>query len=409
MFFAQTMCELSLDVFLVRYPGVITPQIYDQIFTLLAALGLLAALPLLAASPFIADALRMTSAAPIFAAMFASIPLVHMQRVALSKREMEFHQIGFIEFAGLAAFFAIAIPLAFAGYGAWSPVCGWWAQQIFLLIGYSTSARYQPRLTWRADLVRSALAYGTLATASVFAANARALIIPLIIGPSLGPSAVAITSLAMRLLEQLSAARQIVSRMSISFLAKVAHDHVRLHRMLTLGMELQLLAAGAPIITFCIVAPWLVPALFGEPWRDVAAIVCLLAPAQLALAAFSLQHYLLMSLPKPTPLLISQLIALALAVPVAVAFVPRFGAAAFAYAELAAMLAWFATAVFTAKHFGQPRYFPALLWLAAAIAACLAPLLSWWLLLALPAIFFVPATWRELHGLRHVLWSRGDA
>ena len=64
------------------------------------------------------------------------------------------------ELAAQALFFAVAIPAAIAGWGAFAPVAGWWMQQTALLVAAYALAGYRPGFHWDRVMAREALAYG---------------------------------------------------------------------------------------------------------------------------------------------------------------------------------------------------------------------------------------------------------
>ncbi len=408
VFFIQNLAKLGLDTFLVRLPGPVAPATFDQIFVLLAGLGVLASLATIAASGLVSTALAMPELGSVLAVLAASIPLMHLYRVPLAKleRDLAFGAIGIAELAAQAVFFAVAIAAALAGWGVFAPVAGWWAQQAAFLGACFALSGYRPRLDWNRALAREALAYGSLATTAVLIQSLRPLIIPILVGGTQGPAAVGIVSLAIRLLENLSIARTVIARMTIPLFSRLASDRARLVRTFRLAIEIQTLAVALPITAFSLVAALAVPLLFGPRWTDAARMVTLLSPPMILMGVFGLHNLLLMTLRRPRALVLSQLAATAVAWSAATLLIPRVGAEGYAWAELAAATAWLVPAILVDRAFGRVRYDPALVWAAAASLAALAPLTTWWLVLAVPALALHRPTRNRLAAIATLARSR---
>lgn len=388
VFFAQNLGRLGLDTYLVRAPGRLDPAMSDQVFLLLCALGCATGATLVAASRPVALAMTMPDLAPVLAALAASIPLTHLGKVPLARleRDLAYGPIGLAELAAQAVFFAVAIPAARAGWGAFAPVAGWWAQQAMLLVLFTTLSGYWPTFRWQPSLAREALGYGTVATGAVLVQSLRPLMIPILVGGTQGAAAVGVVSLAVRLLENLSIARTVISRMSVPLLARLATDPPRLLPAFRLAIEVQTLAVAVPIALFSLSATAVIPFLFGPAWTDAARIVTLLSPPMILGGVFGLHLPLLMTLRRPHAVVLSQAAATALAWAAGALLVPRLGAEGYAWAEIAATAAWLVPALLVARAFGRVRYDPALVWAGAASLASLAPLAGGWPLLALPAL-----------------------
>jgi O-antigen/teichoic acid export membrane protein len=388
VFFVQNVAKLSLDVFVVRAPGRLEKAVLDQVFVMLAVSGLATTVVMVAISGSIARAIGMPELRGVLAVLSASILLMHLYRVPLARleRELAFRQIGVLELGAQAAFFFVAVCAAGAGWGAYAPAAGWLAQQLAMLVGCLAVAGYRPAFRWDRAVAADALAYGGLATSSILIQSLRPLIVPLLVGGTQGAAAVGIVSLAVRLLETLSICRTVISRMSVSLLARMADDRERLLRTLGLAIEIQTAAVAIPIAGFSLVAAQVIPAVFGPEWAGAARLVTLLSPPMIATGVFGLHGFLLMTARRPRALVVSQVAATALAWAAAAVFIPRFGYAGYAYAEIAAIAAWLVPAWLVARDFGRVRTRPALLWAAAASLTALAPLAGWGLVLALPAL-----------------------
>jgi len=407
-FFAQTMGEWSLDIYMVRRSGGLPLFVCHQVFTLLILLAFITTAVMLSLTSTIASLVHLPDFSPVAFVMFASIPLMHLQQVPLSRRErgFDYGTIGVVEVLAQLTFFVVALPLAVAGKGVWAPVGGWWAQQLVLLAGFWIRDDYHPRFSWDFTLIKEIMTYGALTTCGTFVYSLRTLVIPLLAASTLGAAAVGFLSLAIRLVEQLAFARQVMARLSFALVGRVVSDRQRLRRALTQGTELQLLAVGVPLTLFALLAGPLVPLIFGQNWTPVATLVPLLAPAWLAIAAFSLQTAVLATRARPWELIVSQGTSTVLLWAGSLVLLSPYGVEGYAYAELIAMASWLVGDVLMARSFPRPRYGVAIGWWIALSATALAPVVTWWLLLCLPVGFLLPPSLRELRPMLTILLSR---
>jgi len=203
--------------------------------------------------------MELPDARPIAIAMFAGIPLVHLQQVPLSllERDLRYDVIGVIEITGQILYLVTGIAVALSGGGAWSLVIAWYGQQAVLLIGFWSRAGYRPRLIWGTDEVIQLLQFGLAATAASAAYATRNLVSPLLVAPLLGPAAVGYLSLAARLVDQIGFVRQVITRMSFAVVGRLSGHPQRLRGAVREAMEAQVLAgrytsrAGKPARTDC--------------------------------------------------------------------------------------------------------------------------------------------------------------
>ena len=220
----------------------------------------------------------------------------------------------------------------------------------------------------------------------------RSLIVPIVIGGTLGPAAVGIVSLAVRLVENLSMGRTVIARIAVPLLARLVCDRPRLLATMQLGIEVQTAGrrgSGRAVFARC------------RPTRPVA--------LRLWMGRDSTDRHpsrtvgnrggdFLAEQPAPDDRGETARVARRpsrrdlLAWITAAVAIPRFGIAGFACAELAAAAAWLIPARMVQRSFGAVSYSPALVWAGAASLAALAPLAGWWLLLPLPALALHRAT-----------------
>jgi PST family polysaccharide transporter len=408
MFLVQTLGEFSLDVYVVRHSGTLPERVYHQVFTLLCVSVPLTSLLLAAAIALLDNLVGLPGFRDIGLALTGAVVLMHLQQVPLSRleRKLDYAGIGAVEVIGQAVFVGLAVFLAVRGAGVWAPTVGWLAQQLALLIGYWVRDDYRPRLIWESGLVRDALGFGAIATLSTMAYSLRNLVGPIVVAGQLGAAAMGNYALATRLLEQAGLARQVVTRMSYAVLARVADDKHRLRRALTEGSELQLLAVAAPISVLACVSPWLLPVLFGEDFADSALMVCLLAPAYFATSVFNIHNAAISLRQRPWGLALCHGVNTSLLWVGAVALVGSFGLSAIAYAEWIALASYLVTDRVLATHFPRPIYRRIVVWFIAFTLMCLAPVASWWLLIAASVLLLNPFSIRGVVRLHRRVVAR---
>lgn len=383
-FLAQTWGEFNLDVYMVRHEGELGHHICHQVFTLLLVSAVLttgALLVLLFLGP-LGSLVDSAEYRDVALAMFVGVPLVHLQQVPLSllERDLDYGRIGLIEVVAQVAFVAGGTGLAFSGAGVWALVVAWYLQQSVHLIGYWACASYRPRLTWDADVVRSLLRFGSTATSATVAYSARNLVAPVVVGGMLGAAALGYVTLATRLLEQVSFARNIITRMSYAVMGKVAGDARRLQVALTRAMEAQVLAVGLPVSLLSFASPYVIPFVFGESWRPIVQVVPLLVPGVLVVAMFSVHVAVLVGRTFPWEVVLVNVLNGAAMWILALLLVPAVGLSGYAYAEMISVLAWALLGVLYGRRHVSPDYRYAVLWIVALTMVALASTVSIWLL-----------------------------
>ncbi|NJL81648.1 MAG: oligosaccharide flippase family protein [Richelia sp. SM2_1_7] len=70
------------------------------------------------------------------------------------ERDLNFKRVAFNELISQISYYIIAIPMAFQGFGAWSPVVGLLVQQYVLFILTQLGANLKLGLCWNPKLVK---------------------------------------------------------------------------------------------------------------------------------------------------------------------------------------------------------------------------------------------------------------
>ena len=382
--FLSSLAKFDVNVYLVRREGTPEEEVYHQAFSFLLLSGLgVAALGLLA-TPLLELWLGDPAFLPPLQVMLLSMPITALYAPAQARLEqaLDFRKIAFIELVGQALLYALALPLAYRGFGVWAPVSGYLLWQTWTLVSGYVLARYRPRWYWRRALLREMLGYSSGYAASTRILSLRRLVNPLIVGRFLGAEAVGYVALAIRLVEVMSFVKDASWRLSIVALAKVQRDLTSLRRALEEAMGLQGLAMGPVLAGFALVAPWIVPRVFGDQWDPVLSVYPFIALGYLVNTVFSMHSSVLYVLRRNGAVMAFNAAYVALFVAAALVLVPRFELRGYGLAEVVALLSYVVIHLFVARtfDFSYARAWP---WLLAFAPPLFVPLvgLPWGLLL----------------------------
>ena len=401
------LSEVGVGVFLIRLAESKGDEVFDQAFTLLLCLSAIGVALALLCLPLLGRVVRIDGFVPAAIALAIGLPITHMTKVPMARleRQLDYKRVAGIELTSHLAYYVVGLAFAFRGAGVWAPVLGWWAEQLTqFVLAYRTG--YRPRLRWDPARVREMLSYGASYSTSIWIQQLRTFVNPLVLGRLLGPAAVGYVALAVRLIDSLGFVKVATTRISIAALARLQGDRARLARAITEGMTLQVLAVGPLLLGFAVVAPFVLPLVFGAQWLPTLDVFPPLAAAYALGAMFVLHSSALVTLHRNLAVAAGALVQAVVLAVGALLLVPRFGAVGYGWAELATVptyLVWHALLV---RHVERMRYTHALMWLAALAL----PLLTFdlvrftWPLALLP--LFWPSARREIMGVVEVVLKR---
>jgi O-antigen/teichoic acid export membrane protein len=361
-------------------------QAYHQAFTLLLLIGLVILGVFWFGSSWLEQWMRMTGFGSIAKTLMAVLPIALINQVPLARleRNMDYRRIALIELANQFTYNLIALPLAFAGLGAWALVIGWCGQQLQAMILLFSSARYRPQIIWHWQSAKAMMQYSLGYSASLWAFQMRALVNPLIVGRFAGAEVVAYVALAARMVDVLSFVRSATYRISISALARLQTQPDRLRQALTDGMNLQILALGPLLVTTSWLGPIVVPLCFGKHWLPVTLVFPFIAASSLINSQFSLHSSALYVLQHNWEVAKFHLLHISLFAGTAFLLVPHLGLLGYGWAELATVLGYPLIHFYLHRAIGTPDYRVAMLWCGAFSLAMFADQLGGWV--ALPLI-----------------------
>lgn len=389
--------QAGLIVYLIRREGELRTEEYDQGFTLLLLIGGgLAALVVLSLRT-VEGWMHIGTFAPVGRALVLILPLQLLALVPMARleRALDYRQIAPAELTGYVCFYLVALPLAYKGFGAWAPVAGYWAQQIVVAVLLFRAAKYRPRFHWDRTLIREMLTYGFSYSGANWIWQLRDLVNPLIVGRFAGADAVAYVALTARLVDALSFLKGVGWRLSLAVLGQVQTDHTRMLKAVSDGMRLQVLALGAVLATFGLMAPWAIPRLFGQEWVAVTVIYPFIALSYLTHSGFQMESSALYVVKQIARVGLFNIVHIVLFAGSALVLVPRFGAIGYGWGEMIALLGYGVLHVQMARSIGVPEYGLVGLWWAALVSILFWQTLGWFSLVVPLIALAWPGTVRQ--------------
>jgi O-antigen/teichoic acid export membrane protein len=394
----QTVCQLGIEVYLVRHEGEPLPQIYHQAFTLLLLLGCLGAGLSWLGIPLLQSWLRLPGFEPVAQTVFLGLPIVLMGQVPAARMErlLDYRRFAMIELANQVVFYLVALGLAFQGWGVWAAVAGWYAQQIQGAGLVFWASGYRPRWHWEPQLIKQMLTYSLGFSASIWIWYARSLVNPLIVGRIAGAEVVGFIAIAIRLVEVLGFVKAATWRLALATLSKLQCDRARLLKAVNEGMGLQIVALAPLLVGFAWIAPWILPKLFGERWIPVVVIFPFIALGNLTNALFNLHSSALYVLKRNWDVAIFHAAHMILFVSTTALLTPRYRLIGYGLAEIAALLSYGVIHYYLQRKVGTPNYSLPGVWWAAFALALFVYQLGWWAGLGIIAVLCLPATHQRL-------------
>jgi O-antigen/teichoic acid export membrane protein len=157
--YLQSLATLGINAYLVRTEGELQQRSLHEAFTLLTVLSIAVVVVAELLFPTIIGFTHLDGLATLGPLTLLALPIVVISQVPLAKLEhgLEFRVVALMEGSAQVVLYAVALPLAFAGWGAAAGVIGWLAQQSLLVCCRFGAARYRPSFRWsRTNIARMA-------------------------------------------------------------------------------------------------------------------------------------------------------------------------------------------------------------------------------------------------------------
>jgi PST family polysaccharide transporter len=405
-----TIAQMGAEVYLIRMPKEPSPEHYNQVFTYLICTSLVTTAVALGATFAFGGLLRPFGVLVPLRILLLSVPINVLWAPAQARIERSFgyRKMGILEVGGDLALYGTAVPLAILGFGAWSLIAGYFAWQTWLLVGSFAFSGLRPKLRWSSGTARQLTRYGFSYSMTSWIHRLSGLVNPLVVGGFFGAVGVGYVAFAQRLVDTIGFANRGAYRLGLVAMSRVpAEQKGRIERALEEGSVLQLVALGVPLAAFGVVAPKVIPLLFGRQWDASIRVYSLLALASLLGAAGLMQITFLLSRGRNGTVAWTATIGGVILAAAAIPLVWRYGVDGFGYASLIALadLIFLDWKVRQEVAVSYRRYLP----LTAVMAPLVAfPLLPFPLALVMfaPAIVFliVPSTRRQ--GIQQIVVVR---
>ena len=256
------------------------PGHIDSMFWTLVVLGLGLTAAMMAASPLIAlgfgqpalTALAVGAAPILFLRSMAALP------EGLLRRTLRFRALAVSTALAVVAGGIVGIALAFSGFGPWSLIGSQIANATVHLAASWIAAGYRPRgqQSWRHFNDLRGYNLAVLGTRILGYANTA---VPRIaIGVVLGPVALGYFALADRLVDLArTATTRPLSTVGLPAFARVQRNRARVGEMFKAALGLAAVIGFPAFAGLALVAPDLIPLVFGERWVDVVPVLQVLA------------------------------------------------------------------------------------------------------------------------------------
>lgn len=396
--YIQTVCQMGVEVYLIRHEGEENLTIYHQGFTLLLLLGLGGMVISLLTLPMLQSWVRLTGFSDVMRVFVLGLPIVLISQVASARleRQLDYRRVALIELFDQIVYYLVALLLAFQGWGVWAAVTAWAVQMLQGTGLVYWASRYRPRFYWDDNLVKQMLRYGLGFSTSLWIWYARSLVNPLIIGRLAGAEAVAFVAIAIRMVEVLGFVKTATWRLAIATLSKFQLEQRRLINAVSEGMGLQILALGPLLVSFAIVSPWVIPLIFGAEWAPVIGLFPFIALGSLTNSLFNMHSSALYVLKHNWDVTAFHLVHIVLFVGATLWLVPSFGLAGYGWAEVVALLSYGVIHRALVRRVGHPDYDLSVLWWAAFAVALFVHPLGWGAIAGLVGVACLPATHRQI-------------
>jgi O-antigen/teichoic acid export membrane protein len=280
---------------------------------------------------------------PAFLVMVAAITPQNVSNVAtmLLERALDYRRVAFVEMTYQLVLTLVAVGVGFVVPNFWAPICGYWAAVLLSTVMLVHYSRDVLRPVWNFRAMRR-LAWRSLPfAANPWVTQLRDLVNPVIVGVTLGPTAVGIVALAMRLVTAIGAMREIIRRLSLPGMRRLMSERAQLRGFAESARDAQIFLVGLPLLAFSFVLPLLERWGIGRSWHGVVEFYPLLAIAHIVGTFSSVPVSALAILQQRKLMVANSAAQLLTLVGAAAVLTPFLGVVGYGVAEIAAAFASF--------------------------------------------------------------------
>jgi O-antigen/teichoic acid export membrane protein len=334
----------------------------------------------------------------VFIAMAPALPLqvLYVVPTVILERALDYRRVATVEATNQIAQFAVAVGVAFVYPNAWAPVCGFWAAALGTLglLTYHVPQGFRP--VWNVPAM-AALALRSMPFAGPsWITRLRILVNPLVVGLTLGPEAVGVVALTLRLVAVVGFAGEIIRRVATSGMRRMTTDYPRLRRFAERVTEAQLFLVGLPLLGFSLALPIVIELGFGSAWRGIDRVFPLVAIGFLISTIPSMAACALSVLRRNRAVTIALSVQTVLLLAVTAVLAPRFGIVGYGFAEIIGATASIITIMAVRRTLGNLDWSRSFLGGIILAVAMMWPYLGLWAFIPMLGIILSPRTWRLL-------------
>ncbi len=195
------------------------------------------------------------------------LPLVQLQR------GLRFGTIGGCDFLSQVIGTGVAIAIAAAKGGAWALVGSTIVQGAVGLLALSIASPWRPRGKPRLAILRRLLGFGMAFQLNALVPTLSAGWMPLIVGRLLGTSAVGLVTWASALASTPHLLGNVLNRIAFPAYSRLQTDVEMFSLYLELSIRRLGLILSLVVPLFALMAPWLIPVVFGARWESAVPLV----------------------------------------------------------------------------------------------------------------------------------------
>lgn len=295
------LADLGFTTFLMQ-SSTVDQRVTTTTFWTSVGVGAVLAGGLFVGAPALARLMGIPDAAPVIAAVAPAVVIVSLAATptALMRRRMRFRALSVQGAIATVLGQATALVLAFSGAGVWALIAQVLTGQIVSLVLVWSTARWLPRGKADLGLLPGVMAFGGKVMAIDFVAIGRQWVENAILARVAGVSSVGELGVAQRLVQTVKdlTGAAVAPVTTVAF-ARVRDEPDRLRT--GYGRAVQLIfAVTAPALTcVAVLAPVLVPLLFGGQWSGSVQPAVALAVAGLVGLAATVDHGFFYGLGRP--------------------------------------------------------------------------------------------------------------
>ena len=349
--------RLGLHIYLVRKPDLSTEEV-EQVLSFYNTIGIIFCILLWCASPLFGWWTQQEEVTQVLRWLIPAIWLDMISGVSIGmlERELHFDRVGLYDALAQIANYSVSVSLVLFQKNYWGPIFGTILQFFVLacLSHYSYPVAWRWR--WRRKTLKPILVYGLTYYSSNWIFTLKSLTVPLFVTRFAGIEAAGLTSIAIRMVQQLSLLRVVIQRMSISVMAKVIEDANVTRRTISKGMTYQALLMGTTCATFSCCASWIIPLVFGEKWLPSSQIFPLIGLAASVSAIFDLHNATLYAAGKNYEVGRLNVAYVSLLWMSSWLMIPLFGFWGYGMAQILALPSYFLIHLSLVKFCGSPNY-----------------------------------------------------